>query len=70
MNLSKQSGDKELFSGERSSKENTEKNCNVNGNSSLFSETLVKDNTMNLSEQSIYPDIQLNENNDDDIVFI
>jgi hypothetical protein len=43
MNLSKQSGDKELFSEERSYKENIEKNCNVNGSSSLFSITLVKE---------------------------
>jgi hypothetical protein len=28
----------------------TEKNCNVNGSSSLFSGTIVEENTMNLSK--------------------
>jgi hypothetical protein len=45
MNLSKQSEDKELFSGEQNSKENTE-------NKELFSETLLKENTIKLSKQS------------------
>ena len=42
MNLSKHSVDKELFSEEQSSKENTEKNCNDSVSSSLFLECKQK----------------------------
>jgi hypothetical protein len=46
MNLSKDlSVDKELFSGERSSKENTENNCNESVSSSIYSEVSTKEYT-------------------------
>ena len=45
MNLSKRSVDKELFSGERSSKENTMNLSKRSVDKELFSGTLVKENT-------------------------
>jgi len=46
MNLSKRSGDKELFSGERSSKENTMNLSKRSGDKELFSgERSSKENT-------------------------
>jgi hypothetical protein len=51
MNLSKQSGDKELFSGV-SMKENTMNLSQQSGDKELFSGVSTKENTMNLSQQS------------------
>jgi len=51
MNLSKQSGDKELFSG-TIVKENTMNLSKRSGDKELFSGTIVKENTMNLSKRS------------------
>jgi DNA gyrase/topoisomerase IV subunit B len=54
MNLSKRSGDKELFSGERSSKENTT-SCKLHPacNWHFKKSTEIFDNTMNLSKRSV-----------------
>jgi hypothetical protein len=51
MNLSKHSGDKELFS-EVQTKENTMNLSKHSGDKELFSEVQTKENTMNLSKQS------------------
>jgi hypothetical protein len=48
MNLSKRSGDKELFSGEHRSKVNTMNLSKRSGDKELFSEVQTKENTMNL----------------------
>jgi hypothetical protein len=55
MNLSKQNGDKELFSGERSSKENTD-NSRINNTGTFFTGNVVKDNTIN-NNFNIYLDV-------------
>ena len=70
MNLSQQSGDKELFS-EVSTKENTMNLSQQSGDKELFSEVSTKENTMNLSQQSgdkeLFSEVSTKENTESEI---